>query len=197
MNSRTRLTRMATTALLMALIILLGLTPLGFINVGVIYVTFLCVPVIIGALALGKGAGLVLGLCMGSVSLYTGLRAPSALVAPILQDNLLWVILMCYVPRLLVPLATVGVRRALGGRFGRKALPAAAAAGSLTNTVLYLGLLVGFYYLIGLENPALLGTIGTIVLTAGLPEAAAAALISTPILIALEKAGLLARLKTR
>ena len=194
MKNKNQLVRMVTAALLMALIVLLGLTPLGFINVGVIYVTFLCVPVIIGALAMERKIGLLLGFCMGSVSLDPGLRAPSALVSPILQSNILWVILMCYVPRLLVPLATVGVYRLLSRR-PRAAVPAAAAVGSMTNTVFYLGLMLLFYRLLGIENPTLLTTLGTVVLTAGLPEAAAAALISAPVLLALEKAGLLRRLR--
>lgn len=190
MNSQ-KLRTMTITSLLAALVVLLGLTPLGFINVGVVYITFLCVPVIVGALAMGLKCGLILGVCMGSVSFYTALRAPSALVSPIMQDSLVWVILMCYVPRLLVPLCACGVQR-IFARVGRKAaLPVAAAAGSLTNTALYLGMMILFYGLIGLDNPALLTTVGTIVLTAGLPEAAAAALISTPIILALGKAGLI------
>ena len=195
MNSRTKLTRMVTTALLRALIVLLGLTPLGFINVGVVYITLLCVPVIIGTLAMGAKTGLILGFCMGSVSLYTGLRAPSALTAPILQSSLIYLIILCYAPRLLVPLVTAGVQKALQGQGEKITLPAASALGSLTNTVFYLGLILVLYAVIGLENPTLLATLGTVTLTAGLPEAAAAALVSTPILIALKKAGLIKRLQ--
>lgn len=195
MNTRSKLTRMVTTALLIALIVLLGLTPLGFINVGVVYITFLCVPVIIGTLAMGPRTGMILGFCMGCVSLYTGLRAPSALVAPILQSSILWVIALCYIPRLLVPLVTAVASKFLRGKLEKISLPAAAALGSLTNTVFYLGLMLVMYGLIGIENPTLLATIGTITLTAGLPEAAAAAVVSTPILIALKKAGLIKRLQ--
>ena len=190
-----RLNRMVTTALLIALIVLLGLTPLGFINVGVVYITFLCVPVLIGTLAMGRRTGLILGFAMGCVSLYTGLRAPSALVAPILQKSVIWLILLCFAPRLLVPLAALGVKNMLKGKWEKFSMPAAAAVGSFTNTVLYLGMLLLFYVLLGIENPTLLATLGTITLTAGIPEAAAAALVSTPILSALKKAGLIRRLQ--
>ena len=192
-NQKLRFTTI--TSLLAALVLLLGLTPLGFINVGVVYITFLCVPVLVGALAMGPKCGLILGLCMGTVSLYTALRAPSALVTPIMQDNLLWVVAMCYLPRVLVPLVACGLQKVLQKIHSKAALIVAAAAGSLTNTVFYLGLMVFFYQLIGLENPALLTTVGTLVLTAGLPEAAAAALISTPIVLALRKAGLIPKMK--
>lgn len=195
MNNRKKLVQMVTTALLMALILLFGLTPIGFINVGVVYITFLCIPVLIGTLALGLKTGLILGICMGSVSLFTGLRAPSALVAPILQKNILWVIILCYVPRLLVPMAAHGIRRLMAKENEKISIPLAAGIGSLVNTIFYLGFMIVFYWLLGIENPTLLTTIGTITLTAGLPEAAAAALISTPILIALSKAGLIKKLK--
>lgn len=195
MNNRKKLVQMVTTALLMALILLFGLTPIGFINVGVVYITFLCIPVLIGTLALGLKTGLILGICMGSVSLFTGLRAPSALVAPILQKNIVWVIILCYVPRLLVPMAAHGIRRLIAKENEKISIPLAAGIGSLVNTIFYLGFMIVFYWLLGIENPTLLTTIGTITLTAGLPEAAAAALISTPILIALSKAGLIKKLK--
>ena len=194
--NRKKLTRMLTCALLMALIVLLGVTPIGFINFGVIYITFLCIPVVIGAMTLGLGSGLILGFCMGCVSLYTGLRAPSALVAPILQKHIVYVILMCFAPRMLVPLVSCAVQRAMDSR-GKKRLATAlgAAAGSLTNTALYLGMMLAFYRLLGIENAALLTTLGVIVLTASLPEAAVAALISTPVIGALEKAGLLRNMR--
>ena len=194
MNGKKNLMRLTTTALLLALIVLFGLTPLGFINVGVVYITFLCIPVIIGTLAMGMKQGVLLGVGMGAVSFYTALRAPSALVSPILQNSVAWVIILCFLPRLLVPLVTAGIHRCLKEKNEKLSYAAAAALGSLTNTVLYLGLLLVFYPLLGLENPGLLGTIATIALTAGLPEAAAAAVISAPILIALKKAGLLKRL---
>lgn len=191
MKMKMKMQFMTVTALLAALVVLLGVTPVGFINVGVIYITFLCVPVIVGALAMGMKCGLILGACMGFVSFYTALHAPSALVAPILQNGLIYVIIMCFVPRLLVPLVTCCVKNLLKKVNCKGRLFAAAAAGSLTNTVLYLGLMILFYRLIGIENSALLTTVGTIVLTAGLPEAAAAALISTPIILALRKARLI------
>lgn len=53
--------RFTWTALLAALIILLGVTPIGLIPLGFINVTILCLPVIIGTLLLGLRTGLVLG----------------------------------------------------------------------------------------------------------------------------------------
>ena len=57
---------------------------------------------------------------------------------------------MCYAPRLLVPMAALGVYKLLG-KHEKIALPIAAAAGSLTNTVLYLGLMLLFYAMNGFK----------------------------------------------
>ncbi len=67
--------------------------------------------------------------------------------------------------------------------------PAAVAAvcGSLTNTVLYLGMMLLFYVLLGIDTGAVLGLIGGTALIAGLSEAAVAAILVPPILQAVKK----------
>ena len=61
----------------------------------------------------------------------------------------------------------------------------AAACGSLTNTILYLGLMLIFYMMAGIDNTAVLTAIGATAGGAGPCEAIAAALICPPILTAL------------
>lgn len=56
--------------LLTAFIILFGLTPLGYIKLGVLEITFLSVFVAVGAITLGPSAGTFLGLMFGLTSLY-------------------------------------------------------------------------------------------------------------------------------
>ena len=51
MNQKTR--HLALTALFVAFILLLGFTPLGMIPLGFIYVTTLCIPVVVGTMLLG------------------------------------------------------------------------------------------------------------------------------------------------
>ena len=58
-NEKTR--RIVITALLVAICLLLGLTPIGYISIGVIEITLLCIPVIIGTITEGLGVGLILG----------------------------------------------------------------------------------------------------------------------------------------
>ena len=68
-----------------------------------------------------------------------------------------------------------------------RALPFAAAAGSLTNTIFYLGMMWLFYTLCGLDAGKILALIlGTGALGGG-SEAVVAALLVTPIVAALWK----------
>ena len=91
------------TAILAALVALLGMTPLGLIPLGFINVTILCVPVILGTLLLGLRTGLILGAVFGAISTARMFMAPSALVAPLLGANTALAVIMCILPRLLIP----------------------------------------------------------------------------------------------
>lgn len=189
---RKKTLHMVLTALFMALILLLGFTPLGLIPLGFINVTILCIPVIIGTIMLGLKTGMILGFCFGSVSAVSAFGiagTPSALAATLVAANPFLALLMCYVPRLMVPVMVYGVYRLAS--FGKEnftvALPVAAAVGSLTNTVLYLGLMLLFYVMAGIEYANLLALIGGTGLIAGAAEAVAAAVITTPVVLALRK----------
>lgn len=196
MKNRIKLYRMTAAALLMALVILLGMTPLGLIPLGFINVTILAVPVIIGAILLGMRSGLLLGFCFGTVStlsmLGLSLTPPSALASALFAQAPLLAVIMCYAPRLLVPLVACGAYKLLAGR--KIAVPAAAVLASLTNTVVYLGLMLVFYMLCGLDSAKILSLIAGTGLIAGACEALAAALISTPVAAALSKTKIGAKL---
>ena len=184
--------RLTFTALFIALVLFLGLTPFGLIPLGFINVTLLCVPVAVGCVLLGLKTGLCLGLCFGLVSLLSALGLSgvpaSALAGALVARSPLLAALMCFVPRLLVPLAVWGVYRALsrGGR-SVKAACAAAVAGSVVNTAGYLGLMLLFYILTGLDSREVLAAIAGTGLIAGGAEAVVAGILAGPILAALWK----------
>lgn len=184
--------RLTFTALFIALVLFLGLTPFGLIPLGFINVTLLCVPVAVGCVLLGLKTGLCLGLCFGLVSLLSALGLSgvpaSALAGALVARSPLLAALMCFVPRLLVPLAVWGVYQAMsrGGR-SAKAAAVAAVTGSVVNTVGYLGLMLLFYGITGLDSQAVLAAIGGTGLIAGGAEAVVAGVLSVPILSALWK----------
>ena len=194
MNKST--TRLTLTALFVALVLLFGLTPIGMIPLGFINITILGIPVVVGTLVLGLKAGLLLGLCFGIVSGlsafgYSPFASPSALAGTLAAANWVLAWVMCLVPRLLVPVSAHLIYRAAarGNTQSKRALSCAAVAGSLTNTVLYLGLMLLFYRLLGLDDSRVLALIGGTALIAGSAEAVVNALITPAVVIALRKAG--------
>ncbi len=186
MMKRKQLTHMVLLALFSAMIVLLGSTPLGLIPLGFINVTILCVPVIIGALLLGWRSGLILGLAFGLISVFSAFTKPSALVSTLMGASPVLMIIMSVLPRLLVPLVACGLYRLLEQRT-KAASAVAAVCGSLTNTVFYLGLMLLFYMLCGIDTAEVLVFIGGTALIAGSLEAVANGVICSAAMAALTK----------
>ncbi|MGI6725803.1 MAG: ECF transporter S component [Christensenellales bacterium] len=189
-NDKTR--NLAVTAILVALIFVFGLTPLGLIPLGFINVTILALPVIVGTLALGLNSGLILGFFFGLASLLSvlglSLTPPSSLAGTLLAASPVLTVIMCFLPRLLVPLFTHLVYKALSYKTDKKfSIPVAAVIGSMTNTVFYLGLMYLFYQFAALDATKVVNLILGVAFIAGISEAAVSALLSFPIMIALEK----------
>lgn len=184
---RKQLGNLVLLALFVALIVLLGFTPLGLIPLGFINVTILCVPVIVGTLYMGLKNGLVLGLAFGLTSFVSALIKPSTLVSTLMGASPVLVALMSILPRLLVPTVAYGVYTCLRSKQENLAVGVAAVCGSLTNTVFYLGLMLLFYVLCGIDTAEMLSVIGSTALIAGTCEAIAAAVLCTPILMALRR----------
>ncbi len=187
MEKKTKLKDFVLLALFVALIVLLGFTPLGLIPLGFINVTILCVPVIVGALFMGWKNGLILGLTFGLTSFLSAVIKPSALVATLMAASPLCVAVMSILPRLCVPLTAYGVYSLLRRNHENVATVIASIVGSLTNTVLYLGLMLLFYVACGVDAAPVLGLITGTALIAGSCEAIAAAILCTPILAALRR----------
>lgn len=194
-------------ALFVALVLLLGMTSIGLIPLGAINVTILHIPVIVGTLFLGIKSGLLLGFFFGLCSTLSAysltLTPPSGLAAALGAQNPLFLILMCFIPRLLVPIVTWVVYKFLYvEKQGKQSLKKtfcygiSALFGSVTNTVFYLSLMVIFYNAanmnlneliekLGIEGLDFFGVIGVIASGAGGLEALAAFLIVPPIVAAL------------
>ena len=189
MNTRNgNLVNLVTLALLMALIFLMGQTPLGLIPLGFCNVTLLVIPVAVGTLFMGLKYGVLLGLTFGATSFVSALLRPSTLVGTLMGASLPMVIVMTFLPRLMVPVVIHFVHKAMAHKLEKTGLAVAAACGSLTNTILYLGLMLIFYMICGIDNTAVLTAIGATAGGAGPLAAVAAALITPPIVLALRKA---------
>ena len=213
MREKTR--KLTTTALLVALTFLLGLTPIGYIpnpfTFGVLSLTLMCLPVIIGTISLGLKAGLILGFVFGITSLFNALgitlAVPDLLGAYLLQISVLRTLIIIFIPRMIIPVITWLVYKAVKGESARRRQAAtgiAAFAGSITNTVLFLSALyLAFISEIsevslafaGLESifgftvtpDTLFKLYAVIAGINGIPEAIVAVLLSIPIIYALSK----------
>jgi uncharacterized membrane protein len=141
---------MTHLALLIALQIILAVTPLGYLPLGVISVTIVHIPVLIGAVTLGARAGAILGGCFGLSSIAVAtLRAPppaDMIFTPFLSGSL-WSVVLAVVPRVLCGIFAALAFNAVYKALGRAPLAAAVAAavGSMTNTVLVLACIYLFF----------------------------------------------------
>ena len=104
MSQTTRKTaRLVQYALLMALLAVLGFTPLGFIMVPPVSITILHIP---GAVLFGPGCGALLGLEFGLISMVRAIMAPTPpidmLFSPAASGAPVQSIVMCILPRVLL-----------------------------------------------------------------------------------------------
>ena len=177
------------TAMMIALMLVLQVTGIGLIRLGVVNVTFYCTIIAIGTLVLGWKSGTVLGAAFTAISFWSALQKPSGMVAPLMQEAPMFVFVMSFLPRLLAPVIVFLLNGALVKMKvnDKIALGLSAAAGSLCNTVLYLGLMLVGYALTVADYPGLLAAVGAVAGAAGIPEAIIAGLVTPPVVIALRK----------
>lgn len=197
---------MIITALFTAIIIMMAFVPyLGYINLVVIKATLIHVPVIIGSILLGPKKGAFLGFVFGCTSLINNTFNPSLLsfaFSPFYSvgevGGNFWSIVICFVPRILVGVVPYfvykGIRKLLKEKKGSDwaAIPVAAAAGALTNTLLVMNLIYvcfseEFASAKEIALDAVYGVILTIIATNGIPEAIVAVVLATAVCKALIK----------
>ena len=68
---------MVELAAMIAIIIIMAFTPLGYIKLPGLTITFLTIPVAVGAIILGPVGGLICGLTFGLTSLYQAVTGGS------------------------------------------------------------------------------------------------------------------------
>ena len=100
-NISAKTSRMAQLAILTAIILLMGFTPIGFLHVGAVEITFIMIPVIIGAIVMGPGAGAFLGGMFGLVS-FIQCFGMSAFGGALLGIQPVFTFLICMIPRILM-----------------------------------------------------------------------------------------------
>lgn len=202
MVKRQKTSEMAKMALFIALIILLAVTPLGYIPLGVINATTIQMPVIIGAVLFGWKKGAILGGVFGFTSFLNATLRPgvtSFVFSPFIpvygeEKGSLAALLVCFVPRIMIGIVSAAVFKALGKTKIKRSLACGICGfcGSMTNTLLVMG---GIYAFFGesysaansIAYEALLGAVAATVTGAGLAEAAISCFICGAVCTALFK----------
>lgn len=170
--SQERIRKITITGVLGAISALLGWTRWGFIPwFSGASLTIMHVPVIIGAVLEGPIVGLAIGLIFGAFSMLQAAIAPTGPTDVLFTNPLIAVL-----PRLVIGPVAWLVWRVLE-RKPAVGLVISGVAGSLTNTVLVLGM-------IGLLGKAPWGVLLPLVPANGLPEAAASAIITLVVVAA-------------
>ena len=193
---------MVKMALFIALIILLSVTPLGYIPLGAINATTIQMPVIIGAVLFGWKKGAVLGGVFGLTSLIKNTLQPnltSFVFSPFVpvfgeESGSFWAIIISLVPRIMIGVIAALVFALLTKFKVNKTVSSAAAGfcGSLANTVLVMG---GIYFFFGESYSAakdiayntLMATVFATITGAGITEAIVSAVVCGAVCTALIK----------
>lgn len=190
MNRRERnsgkLRKLAVTGILAGIMLFLALTNVAVISIGPANMSFCCVPIVIGTLICGLDTGMILGGIFGLSSIWKAFTAPSALVLPLMGASPVYVIVMSLGARLLIPVVVWLIDKAFKKHVNAGTF-ISSAAGSLTNTVFYLGLMLLFYCMAGLDSATVLGVIAGVGALNGSLEALACIVVCPPVVYALRK----------
>ncbi len=210
MKTKKRDTRyMATLAMLCGVLLVMGMTGIGFIPFPVIKATTMHIPVILGAVLLGPGAGAVLGGLFGLCSIWVNTTTPGLLsfaFSPFMTTEgltgvakSLWIALGC---RVLFGLVAGWLWKAFKKLLKQDylALPVTAAVSAVCHTLLVMG---SIYILLAqqyaaVKNVAVTAVFGLVmgtVTASGIPEAIIAAILVT--IIGKSILHLMARMKKR
>ena len=92
--------RMVQLAILIAIMLLFAFTPVGYLRIGPVAITFMVLPVAVGAIALGPAAGALLGGVFGLTS-FIQCFLGDVFGTLVLSINPFLTFLMCMVPRIL------------------------------------------------------------------------------------------------
>lgn len=189
------LRKLVILAMLSGVMLVLQVTGIGMIPLPMFKLTIMHIPVILGAILIGPGAGAILGGVFGLISIWANTTAPgimSVFFSPFLSVSgaagaakAVWVSLCC---RILMGLLTGWIWKFLGKLQVRDLarLPITAVLGTLLNTVLVLGSIcllfpAEYAQMNGATVEALFSIVGATVATNGLAEALAAAVLVTGI----------------
>jgi uncharacterized membrane protein len=103
MNTKTNTSQLVILGLMTAILLLMAYTPLGYLNIGPLAITFNVIPVAIAAITLGPVGGAIVGGIFGLTSFLQciGVGGTSAMGAILFDINPFFAFIQRFIPRLL------------------------------------------------------------------------------------------------
>ncbi len=183
---------LAQNGVLASIIVLMAFTPIGYLKTGMgIEITFIMIPVAVGAIVLGEKSGAFLGLVFG-ISSFIQCFGLSPFGATLLQINPIYTLIMCLVPRVLMGYLCGLIHK--GTRKIKKSASVfiASLSAPILNTLLFIGSLIILFgnsdYIIEMRGGAnLVAFFVAFVGINGVLEILATAIIAPPVALAVEK----------
>lgn len=144
--SHSRTSFMVKLGLMVAIIVVMAFSPLGYLRTPGLTITFLTVPVAVGAIILGPAAGAICGAAFGLTSMAMALTGGSAFSAALMQINPFGLLFTCLVPRILEGWICGLIFQAAKRVSKNGAFLIASLSCPLLNTLFFMGSLVLFFY---------------------------------------------------
>ena len=139
----TKTLKMTQLSLLIAILLIMAYTPLGYLRTPGLEISFLMVPVTVGAIVLGPSAGAILGLAFGLTSFRTCFGS-SAFGTALLSISFVKTFIVCVVARVLAGwLAGVIYKSCSKTKFS---IAITSLVSPLLNTLFFMGSLVICFY---------------------------------------------------
>lgn len=185
------ITQMVQLSMLIAILVILTATQLGFINYGVVSITILHIPVIIGSILIGPFYGGLLGLMFGIISMVNatlrGATPIDMMFSPIVSGLPVQSFIMCIIPRIVLGIVPSILASKLQKRIQRAALrlSISAALSTALHTVLVLGCLYFMFFTNMNVTEVLKNIFLTVIGINGILEIISAAIISSAVCIPL------------
>ncbi|ASS37727.1 ECF transporter S component [Mogibacterium pumilum] len=188
---------LAQLALLVAVEIVMKLTGLGSVPIGPLYMSFLTLPIAIGAILMGPLAGAILGGVFGIASFMDAISGASVMGGVLFQVAPFKTFVLCVITRVLMGACAGIIFKAINKVLKDRtiAYSIGAISAPILNTIFFMGFLVIAFYdtdyiqklahTIGATNP--LTFVITLVGLQGLIEAATCCVLGTIVSKALAK----------
>ena len=191
--SKKKILTLTENAMLAAIVVLMAFTPIGYLQLGLVKMTFIMIPVAVGAITLGEKSGAFLGLVFGITS-FVQCFGLDIFGTTLMSINPIYTFVMCLIPRVLMGYLCGLVYKALARFKKGVAVVVASLSAPIFNTVFFMTLLMLFFgnsdYIMsmraGTEN--LWAFLVAFVGLNGVMEVVSTVLIAPPVALAVEKA---------